>query len=152
MNIIDAVRYAENNEDVKKLYDFFLGSAFTCITEDENITEWTLIFYNPKTNRTIDCCVNDNFITLGEETQALSKFEKLNVLDIKISVEDAIDRAKSDVKKGIVNILITLHKKEIPIWRIGVVTNDIAITSFDINAINGEIIKKEETSLIREVK
>lgn len=151
MNVLDAIERAKNNSDIKKLKDFFLGSAFTCVKDGEEINQWTILFYNPKTKRVTDCFVNDRFVTPSEETKAIDEIKELNTKNIKVPVEKALEIAKKDITKTIINILISLHKKDVVMWSIGLVSSDMTATSVDINAETGEVIKKEETKLIKQL-
>jgi len=149
MNVLDAIERAKENESIRSLKDFFLGSAFTCIKNNEEISNWTVLFYNPKTKKVLDCFVSDKFVTPGEETPAMDEIKELGTEGIKIPVEKALETAKEGTKKSIVNIMISLHKKDAVLWSIGIVFADMFALSVDIDAETGNILKKEETSLIR---
>jgi hypothetical protein len=154
MNVLDAIEKAENNENIKTLKDFVLGSAFACVKDKEEITQWTILFYNPRTKKVIDCFVNEKFVTPGEETPALYETDELKEEDInkmKITVEKALEIAKEGVTKSIVNIMISLHKRDSILWSISIVATDMTALTIDINAETGDTIKKEETKLIRQL-
>lgn len=152
MRLEDAARRVEDNEQVKRLGNFFLGSVFASLTEVSDVKEWTMLYYNPATRNVVDCMVNEKYVTVGEETPAINEMEKIDVTDAKISIDKAfkiINFAKKPV-----NILISLHKKEInkakrTVWTIGMITQDMSVTSYDVDAITGKILKEETTSLIR---
>jgi len=149
MNVLDAIEMAENNSDIKTLKDFFLGSAFACIKDKEDITKWTILFYNPKTKNVIDCFVNEKSVIPGEETVAMNVIEKLEKEKVKVSFSQALETAKEGLKKNIVNILITLHTKGVPLWSIAIVSSDMTALAVDIDAETGKVIKREEKELIR---
>lgn len=151
MNVLDAIEMAENDSNIKSLKDFFLGSAFACIKDKEEVTDWTILFYNPKTKKVIDCFVNEKFVTPGEETVALNEIEELETDKVKIPVEKALEIAKGGQKKNIVNTLITLHKKDIVLWSIAVVCSDMTATAVDIDAETGDVRKKEEKILFKKL-
>jgi uncharacterized membrane protein YkoI len=150
MKILDAIERAQKSGEFSKLKDFFLASAFACITENEDIKNWTLLFYNKKRNVAVDCFVNDKFVTFDAEMPAMDDYKELK-FDKIIPVEKAINIAKEKVNIKIVNILITLVMKESVLWKISVITIDIAATSFEIDASNGEILKEDRTSLLANV-
>lgn len=148
MEVNEAIEKASNNEDVKKLQNYFLCSCFACVKDkNDKITEWTLLFYNPDKNVVVDCFVNSKFVTIGEETPPLTEIEKPDFDEAKVNVGDAISAVKN-FKKNTINVLITLHKSPL-IWTINMITPDMMATTFDIDAKTGKILREEETSLIR---
>lgn len=156
MKFEDAVKRASANESVQKLKSFFLGSGFASLTDETDVKEWTLLFYNPAKKTVVDCFVNDRFVTVGEETPAVSEIEELDTKPVKADVREALKTAKEKFGKKTINILISLHKKEIEsrlytVWTIGMIAPDISVTSFDIDAESGLVLKEETTSLIRRV-
>ncbi|HIG97653.1 MAG TPA: PepSY domain-containing protein [Candidatus Aenigmarchaeota archaeon] len=152
MELEQAIERARNNEDVKKLTDYFLCSCHACITDiKKDIAEWTLFFYNPKKKLMIDCFVNDKFVTVGEETPPISAIEKPDFNELKINVNDALQTARKNFKKNTASIIITLHQKDNFLWTISIIAPDMTATIFDIDAKTGEIIKEKETSLIRKM-
>jgi hypothetical protein len=156
MNLDDAIRRAGANDQVQRLKDFFLGSIFASLTEFSAVKEWTLLYYNPRTKTVVDCLVNEKFVTVGEETPAINEMQRLQTDDVRVSVDKALSTVRSQFKKTAINILISLHNKEIEkksyvVWTIGLVTQDIAVTSFDIDAASGAVLKEETTRLIRKL-
>ncbi len=149
MQVTEAIKKAENNEDVKKLHGYFLCSCFACIkSKDEKIKEWTLLFYNPEKNVVLDCFVNDKFVTIGEETPPMSNVERPDFSETKVTVDEAMESVKKKFSKTTINILITLHMKGALVWTINMITSDIMATTFDIDAKTGKITREETTSLI----
>jgi uncharacterized membrane protein YkoI len=146
MDIMNAIARAQKSEEFPKLKDFFLASAFA-ITDSNEIKNWTFLFYNKKRNVTIDCFVNDKFVTLDPEAAAISDYKEMKIGKI-IDVNKAVEMAKGKIKNKIVNVLITLVMKEKLIWKISVITADIMATSFEIDAYTGEILKEDSTSLL----
>jgi hypothetical protein len=156
MNLDDAVRRANANDQVQRLKDFFLGSIFASLTEFTDVNEWTLLYYSPRTKTVVDCFVNEKFVTVGEETPAINEMQELAMGEVNTTVDSALAIVKKQFKKKPINILISLHtkvieKKSYTVWTIGLVTQDISVTSFDIDASNGAVLKEETTRLIRQL-
>jgi uncharacterized membrane protein YkoI len=148
MLLADAVRKAENDKLVKKLSkDHFLCSAFAFI-KDDDIKEWILHYFSPENKKMVDCFVS-NTVTIGDETPAIKDMKELNPGKIKITYKKAVTIIKKNFEKKIVSSMISLHQKEKIIWTVSMITQDMMITSFDLDAITGEIIEKKEESLIR---
>lgn len=149
MEVTEAIRMAGASKDVKRLKNYFLCSCFACIKHaKEDITSWTLLYYNPTTKKVLDCFVNDKFVTIGEETPPLGEVEKADFSRVKISAEEAIDMAAKNFSKSTINVLITLHKKRL-VWTINFISGDMMATTFDIDADTGKITREDTTSLIR---
>jgi uncharacterized membrane protein YkoI len=158
MELSEALERAEQDDHVQKLKSFFLGSAFASINADEDksrkIREWTLLYYNPAKNSIIDCSVSDKFVTVGEEMPAIKEVAELDVSRVKVPLHQAFAAADSCMKKKALNILISLHTKEISgksytAWTIAFVTADMSVTSVDVDASTGKILKEETTRLVR---
>ncbi|MEK6888007.1 MAG: PepSY domain-containing protein [Candidatus Aenigmatarchaeota archaeon] len=146
----DAIEKARNNEDVKRLTDYFMCSCFACIKDiKDEINEWTLFFYNEKKKLVIDCFVNDKFVTLGEETPPLSTVEKPDFSERQVTIKEALEIVGKKFTQKTINVLITLHQKGTLVWTINMITPGMMAVTFDIDAKTGKIIKEEETSLIR---
>ena len=148
MLLIDAIRKAENDKLVKKLSkDHFLCSAFAFV-RDGDVKEWILHFFSPERKKMVDCFVG-NSIIIGEETPAIKDMQELDTGKIKVSSERALKIVEKNFEKKIVSSMMSLHGKENIIWTVSMITQDMMITSFDIDAVTGEIIDKKEESLIR---
>ncbi len=150
MDVQQAIDRAKNNDDVRKLKDYFLCSCFACIKQaDEKINQWTLLYFNPGSNKVVDCFVNDKFVTVGDETPPLGEIEKPDFSQIKIPIEDAIDTAARDYRKSLINVLITLHQKGTLVWTINFISPDMMAKTVDVDAKTGKVLREEETSLVR---
>lgn len=157
MKLKEAAEKAGKNENVRKLKGCFLSSGFACLSDDnKTVNEWTILYYNTKRRTVVDCFVNDRFVTVGEETPAIKDMQELDIDSVVISVEEALDIVDKHFKRKTINILISLHMKEfdgknLTVWTIGMIAPDISVTSFDIDANTGKILKEETTRLIRKV-
>ncbi|MBI4170988.1 MAG: PepSY domain-containing protein [Candidatus Aenigmarchaeota archaeon] len=149
MQLKDAVQKAMNDIKVMGLDGYFLASIFSITEEGKDISDWTLLFYNPETKKTRDCFVNEKFVTLGEEMPAQKEMKELVTSGMKVKVTEAIDTALKNFDKKIINILISLHTTERVVWTITVVAADITATSFDIDAGTGKVLREETVSLMK---
>jgi hypothetical protein len=152
MEIKDAIKRAENSNDVKNLHGYFLGSCFACVkTSDEEIKDWTLLYYDPKTDRAIDCFVNEKFVTVSKETRPVSRISKPDFSGLDVTIQHALETAQNKFAKSTINILITLHRKDTLVWTINMIGKDLAVITYDIDAKTGKIVYEESTSLIRKL-
>lgn len=159
MEFSEALEIAESNDSVRKLKGFFLGSGFASINTgktNEEIAEWTLLYYNPGKKTVIDCCVSEKMLTVGEEMPALKEMEELDIGKVRMAFHEAMDVAAARIKKKALNILISLHMKDAggkkyAVWTIAFVTQDMSVTSVDIDSSSKKILKEETTRLIKRV-
>ena len=152
MEITEAINRAQTSKDVKKLKDYFLASCFACVKKpDEIINDWTLLYYDPKTKKAIDCFVNEKFVTVSKETRPVSEITEPILGDLKIPIERALETAQNKFGKTTINILITLHQKTSLVWTINMIGADLSVITYDIDAKSGKITGEESTSLIRKL-
>lgn len=160
MEFSEALEKAEGNENVQSLKGFFLGSSFASISTDkqaengDDVNEWTLLYYSPTKKSVVDCFVSEKIVTVGEETPAIKEMHELQVTRVKVPLHEALSLADGHVKKRPLNILISLHTKDIGektyiVWTMGFVTAEMTVISVDIDATNGKVLKEETTRLIR---
>ncbi len=150
MELKTAIEKAKNDETIKKLDGYFLGSCFACIKKAKDpINEWTLLFC--KDGKAVDCFVNDGSVTISKETRPLKDVKQGNPEEATVTAETALKLADSKHKKPTANILITLHQKDALVWTITMIDMTMTATSYDIDAKTGNIVKEETTSLIRQI-
>ena len=148
MLLKDAVAKAKKDKMVKELSrDHILCSAFA-FAKNDSVDEWTLHYYSPKTKQMVDCFVGKS-VTIGDETPAIKEMEELDVSSVKVSSDRAFKIAKKNFQKKEISSMLSLHKKKRITWSVSIITQDMMITRFDIDAISGKIIDKQEESLLR---
>ncbi|HLC67274.1 MAG TPA: hypothetical protein VJI12_00145 [archaeon] len=152
MQLKIAADKAAKEEKIRTLRGYFLGSCFACIkNKNDIITEWTFLYYNTSTGKAVDCFVNDKFVTVSDETRAVNPVKEMNIDDLHIGIEKAIDIADKKFSKNTINILITLHKREHLMWTINMISADMNAITYDIDAGSGKILREETTSLARKL-
>jgi hypothetical protein len=144
----EALERAQGDENVKNLNNYFLGSMFTSM-DSETVEEWTLHFYNSKSNMIRNCVVSNSEINLQKEEPAIKEMNPLDIKEVKISLDEAIGIVKADYDEKHVQTLVTLHKKENVMWSINMISAAMIITTYSIDAETGEIKNKKTTSLIQ---
>ena len=149
MELEEAIKRAMDDIKVMSLDDYFLASVFSIIEEGKDVTEWTLLFYNPKTKKTRDCFVNEKFVTLGEEMQAQKEMKEVIALEAKTHVNDAIKTAQQKYGKKTINILISLHMTDRICWAITMIGTDITATSYEIDGTDGKVLSENTVSLMK---
>ena len=155
MKIEEAIYKSSHNENVQRLKGYFLCSGFTTLTETKkDITEWTLLFYSQKSKTVIDCFVNEKFVTVGESTPAMKDMEEVDAKKLCVDIDDALESVEKKFAGKSINTLISLHMKEFGkkqklVWTIAMITQGLSATSYDVDAVTGEILGEETTSLIR---
>ena len=140
MKLAEAIELAEKDENVRKLKGYFLVSCFAII-KDNNIDEWILHYLNPNSKKIVDCFVGSD-VKIGEAMPATGKMDRLEMKNIKISDEQALKKIK---KTG--QVLMVLHKKKL--WTVNVIGKNLSVTSYDIDAETGKIVREETSSLVK---
>lgn len=154
-NIVEKI---ETDENLRRLINrnFFLSSIFVMF-EKLPIEEYHLLFYNPDNKKIVDCSLRDGKIKICEETEATKEFQKLDLSDVKIELERALDIAENEFHKKIgetiTNHLASLHKKEfshqfLTVWTINIIYSGMTAQSYDIDAETGKILHEETTNLV----
>jgi len=146
MDVKEAVENAEQNEDVKKLMNNTILCSCFSIQKNNLFIEWTLHYYNEKKKTITDVFVDSHGAFVGEETPAMGTETRLNIADV-IPVEEAIELVKKKIN-NVIEVLVTLHKKEKILWTINFITAGLEVYSFDIDALSKEIIVERRESLI----
>lgn len=154
MNLLEAMQKVEQNENVRKLRGYYLGSVFSSIIEKQEITEWTFLYYNPTSKMVVDCFVAENLVTVGEETPAIKDMQELDLKKVKTGIEEAMETVKKKFNKSSLNTLISLHNKQFDketktVWTIAFVTPEMSAISYDIDAGNGQVLNETTTNLLR---
>ena len=148
MLLIDAIRKAEKDRAVKELSKtHFLCSAFAFI-KDDGVKEWVLHYFSPESKKMTDCVVGSS-VNIGDETPAIKEMEKLDAKKVKVSSDKAIKTAGKDFDKKKISSMVSLHKKDKIVWTVSMITQDMMITSFDVDAMTGKITGRKEESLLR---
>ena len=149
MELQEAVERAMKDPKVTSLRDYFIASVFSITDENKDIKSLTFLFYNPEGKKVRDCIVDGSSVDLGEEQQAQKEMSPISVEAAKISIGEALGIARKHYSKKIINILVTLHMKEKLLWTITMIGADITATSYDIDAVDGQLLHEETTSLMK---
>ncbi|OYT57769.1 MAG: hypothetical protein B6U68_01470 [Candidatus Aenigmarchaeota archaeon ex4484_14] len=149
----EAVIKAEKNEKVKELkkQGYFLISAFTMLTLDEEICGWKLHYYNPKKKNIHSFMVGKDVVFDGV-SPAMSESKEMDPSKFRILSEDAIEEAKKDFEDDLLKIMITARfdqKLNKNVWSVNLVRKDMSICSFTISGEEKKILSKKEISLMK---
>ncbi|MBI2173406.1 MAG: PepSY domain-containing protein [Candidatus Aenigmarchaeota archaeon] len=148
MRVLDAIMTAEEKMHGKK--DFFLCSCFASLKDFLPAAEWTVIFYNTKSRSVIECTCDGKSTEISVESPALQESERLDRALIMKDDAYAINKAKEDFEGRLVNLLVSLHTKGgRTVWTLSAVTHELSVTIYDIDAVTGEILRKETSGLVR---
>jgi hypothetical protein len=151
MKAMDAIARASQDREVAGLVEkgFFLVSAFASYHE-KPIDEWMILYMSPDKKSVKDFVVKEDAIAAGEETPAMHESLILITDGIRFDEMYAIDTAKKDFGNRPMNTLVTLHNRTSLItWTVNFIMQDMTVTSYDIDAILGEIYNKKTTSIIK---
>ena len=130
---------------------YFLVSAFT--DEKLEYKTWTLMFYRRSDNTVLDFKVGIG-AEKGDVQPTEKEFQELNVDDMKISAEEAVNSAKgllSGTKPTAIYISANTKDGKTT-WTISFILPDISAAIYDLDAKTGEIIKQDRFSLLRKIK
>jgi hypothetical protein len=138
--------WSKNNKKSKLAY------AFTMDEEDN----WQFGYYNNETDM-ISTFIVDNCISLNESQEIFKKpgdkVKCINLKDVKISFENALEKAEQTRKKYYSNeasnkkIAILQNIKQGQLWNITFVTHSFKTINIKIDALDGKLIKHEIVSL-----
>lgn len=102
MEIKDAVKLAEQNDEVKELLSEkgFLCAAHTMIRKANSIEEWKLSFYNPKSKQIMTVTVANDAASVDSLDKPLREVKnKIDVAAVKVSALDALKTATEEERK-----------------------------------------------------
>lgn len=126
---------------------YFLSSVFSSIKNPaEIVSEWTLHFCG--NGKSLDCYVTGNNIVV-EESHSLGEAKELDTGKVKVSATEALATAGRG-NKNAVTILLSLHGSP-PVWTINFITAAMTVTTIDVSAETGKIIREETTSILKRV-
>ncbi len=140
----------EESEEFKqfkeKTPDAILANAFTMLKD------WQLDYYSKITDRITSFTIEDNKITLKESEIFRKRKQEIFPLnlDIKIPIEQAIEKTEIKNAQKTIAVLQIIEKKQI--WNITLITSSFKTINIKIDANSGEIISKQETSLLSNIK
>lgn len=127
----------------EKNSDAILANAFTMLKD------WQLDYYVPNKD-TITSFTIENKKIIQKESEIFRKEKQeilqLNLDNIKISLEKAIEKTNIKNTQNTIVVLQVIDKKEI--WNITYFTTTFKTINVKIDANSGEIISKDESSLL----
>ncbi len=122
--------------------DFFLAHAF--LMQDG---EWQFGFFNPKTEKMVTFICGEKIVHNNEEEilKSDAKISELNPDDVKVSINDALEKAKEILKKEYSKQIITKHFIIIqnitqPIFNITFLAQNFNTVNIKIDAKTGKVI------------
>jgi len=134
------IEYQKENPDIILTSCFFL-------TDTLEKFDWELNFYSPKKHKHII------FKETVEEHEVFQKEEKeleeLNLEKVKITFQEAWEKLEKEAKHHSLSkaiVVLQLLNSQI-IWNLTYITNELKFINLKVDAITGEIISKQESSL-----
>ena len=155
MNIKNAIEEAKKDKRIKEILNHggFLTTGFITLSPKEKIEKWNLSFYDPETEKITSITVSESSKEIGlTDSPIHKKIYKPDELKIKISADDALEKAKNEYKKynaPLSKILISFQKREKEFWNITFITKIGHLINVQIDAESGEIMKSEETNIFQ---
>ena len=111
-------------------------------------------FYNPKNKEFITFHKSEKIIK--EESKPFKETENLEELkldNIKNSSEEILEKVKELVKEKYKNTekksIIILQQRDIPVWSITIITHELKIISFIINANTSEVLEDQIQDILK---
>lgn len=122
---------------------YFLYSVFSSIkAASGGIDEWVLHFYGK--GKALDCYVNEELVV--EESQSLGEPVELDITKVKVTANKALETVGKN--KNAMTVLFSLHGNP-PVWTINFITASMSVTTFDVDAETGKIIRKKTVSILK---
>ena len=129
--------------------NYSLVSAVAIVSGKDEVSRWALVYQNSETRNILDFYVTEEEIKRGEETKAKEEFKELRIEKVKVSASQAVAKAKKEITKTPISIVVSLTNNKKLIWKISIISQDLMASTIEIGAVNGEVITKSETSIGR---
>jgi len=129
--------------------DYILVSAVAIVSGKDEVSRWALVYQNPETRNILDFYVTEEGIQKGEATKGEDEFKELEIEKVKISATRATDKAKKEISKTPISIVVSLTNNKKLIWKVSIISQDLMASTVEIDAVTGDILKKSETSIGR---
>ncbi len=132
----------------KKNSDFYLCSFFTILNEQG----WQVDYYSPSKDRIASFIFEQKLKVLNTDSKVFKKeglkVDKLNLDEIKINLETALDIVLKLKNKKYSNekankVIVILQKIKKPLWNITYLTATFNILNVKIDAKSGKIIEEK---------
>lgn len=159
MNFKEIIKKIESSKEFKEYkkqnQDSFLADIFTIIKEKEDF-DWQLDYYSKSKDKITSFVIKNKEIIEREEEifrKDNSEIIKLNLNNVKIPVEKALEEINKKTKEKpneIIIVLQVINKKET--WNITYLTTSFRTLNAKIDAKSGKIISQEEASLFSNLK
>lgn len=155
MILKEFLKFIEDSQEFKQFKetnpDAILADVFTTEKED-----WQLDYYSQKKDKITSFTFENEKIS-SKESELFRKEKKeiipLNLNNIKIPLKKAIEKINNEVKETPSNVIVVLQViDEKETWNITYLTTSFRTINFKIDAISGEIISRDETSIIKNIK
>ena len=128
---------------------YFLVSAVAIISGKDEASRWALVYQNAEAKNMLDYYVTEEGIQKGEVTKAEEEFKELKIEKVKISASQAVAKSKKEISKTPISIVVSLTNNKKLMWKISIISQDLMASIVEIDAVDGTIIKKSETSIGR---
>ena len=129
--------------------NYSLVSAVAIISGKDEASRWALVYQNPETKNILDFYVTEEETKRGEETKAKEEFKELKIEKVKVSASQAVAKAKKEINKTSISIVVSLTNNNKLIWKVSIISQDLMASTIEIDAVTDEIMKKSETSIGR---
>ncbi len=152
----NAIIFAEKSPDVKDLRSngYFLNSAISILPPNqENITDWILTYYSPKSKDVVQVFVKEAGVEVRKPDAPLApNLKELRLSDIKTNGDKMFVKAKQEFlkhKKPLSQVIVTIQHDKSVDWRFNFITKTLEIVQVSIDATSGSILGTTVTSLVR---
>lgn len=152
MDLKDAVKLAEENDEVKELLSAkgFLCAAHTMIRKANTIEDWKLSFYNPKTKQIMTVTAANDAASVDSIDKPLREVnKKLDFASAKVSAVDALktatDEERKKFKAPFTKVLFSLQEG---VWSAIFFTVSFDTVSITVDYKTGKIKEAVQDSLL----
>ena len=152
MEVAKAVEAAESDSDVKAhiAKGFYLSSLMAIPDSLNEITQWTLVYFNPTEQKVFSVEVTKDSVSKGEASAPLIEADYPE-----LDHEGALAAGKLlskltdvlvDQREVPTKVIITLRDTE---WKVAVVTRSLKMVRVDMDMATGEVKHIDKSSLVK---
>ena len=152
MELEEAIKAVEKDDEVRQhtASGFYLSSAMAIPETLSEIMQWTLVYFNPRTQKVFSVEVSPGTVKKGKESTPLVEghYEKLGPAGA-LGSRELLSKLTDIIaaqKELPVRVIITLRDGE---WKVAVVTKSLKMLRVDLGMATGELKHIDKSPLVK---